>query len=368
MPLPVVDPARYADQLAEKVETVCALLAPFAPPAPQIHASPASHYRHRAEFRLWRDGDALDYVMFDPEPVKMQQFPVASRRINHLMRELMTVLRSSEVLSRKLYQVDFHDTFFNGTGTQSADASLISLIYHRPLDAAWEAAARELEAALQCAVVGRSRRQRVVLSRAYVTDHFAVGEHVWSYRQPEGAFSQPNGAINQQMLNWVYQRCAGLPGDALELYCGNGNFTLPLAAQFRQVLATEISKAAVPAARHNLDTNGVDNVCLLRMSSEEFSEALSGVRTFQRLQDIDLDSYRFSTLLVDPPRAGLDPGTLALARRFDTLLYISCNPDTLCANLAELGSRWRIEDFAVFDQFPYTPHLECAVRVSRSST
>ncbi|HUH38676.1 MAG TPA: tRNA (uridine(54)-C5)-methyltransferase TrmA, partial [Spongiibacteraceae bacterium] len=144
--------------------------------------------------------------------------------------------------------------------------------------------------------------------------------------------------------------------------------TLPLAAQFRQVLATEISKAAVPAARHNLDTNGVDNVCLLRMSSEEFSEALSGVRTFQRLQDIDLDSYRFSTLLVDPPRAGLDPGTLALARRFDTLLYISCNPDTLCANLAELGSRWRIEDFAVFDQFPYTPHLECAVRVSRSST
>jgi tRNA (uracil-5-)-methyltransferase len=54
------------------------------------------------------------------------------------------------------------------------------------------------------------------------------------------------------MLNWAYEALGDRPDDLLELYCGNGNFTLPLATRVRKVLATEISKTSVNAALSNL--------------------------------------------------------------------------------------------------------------------
>jgi tRNA (uracil-5-)-methyltransferase len=101
------------------------------------------------------------------------------------------------------------------------------------------------------------------------------------------------------------------------------------------------------------------------MSSDEISTALSGGREFFRLREIDLESYRFDTLLVDPPRAGLDDTTLQLASRFERVLYISCNPETLGRNLQALNASHRIEAFALFDQFPYTHHMECGVLLRR---
>ena len=70
------------------------------------------------------------------------------------------------------------------------------------------------------------------------------------------------------------------------------------------------------SAETNFALNGVENVNVVRMSSEEFTEALNGERPFRRLAEVDLASYDFSTIFVDPPRAGLDSGTLELARRF----------------------------------------------------
>merc|ERR1712217_153613 len=93
--------------------------------------------------------------------------------------------------------------------------------------------------------------------------------------------------------------------DLLELYCGNGNFAIALASCFRRVLATELVKTLVDAARQNATDNGIHNVAVARVSSEELAQALEGSRTFQRLAHVDLSSYRLGTVLVDPPRAGL---------------------------------------------------------------
>ncbi len=64
---------------------------------------------------------------------------------------------------------------------------------------------------------------------------------------------------------------------------------------------------------------------------------------------------------MDPPRAGLDPATVQLIAEFDACVYISCNPDTLHDNLKVAVKTHDIKRFAVFDQFPYTHHLECGV-------
>src|SRR3546814_20320321 len=106
---------------------------------------------------------------------------------------------------------------------------------------------------------------------------------------------------------------------------------------------------------------------LVRLSAEELTQALNEVRPFRRLHGIDLKSYEFGSVFVDPPRAGMDPDTCELTRRFDNILYISCNPETPAANIPQLHDPHPISPFPLFDQFPSTPHLEPGVFLPRRS-
>ncbi|MDI3371905.1 MULTISPECIES: tRNA (uridine(54)-C5)-methyltransferase TrmA [Pseudomonas] len=355
------DPSSYATQLDAKVARLRELLAPFGAPEPAVFDSPREHYRLRAEFRLWREDGQRHYAMFAPgekhKAILIGDFPIASQRINALMPRLKAAWQASEELGNRLFQVEFLTTL--------AGDAMITLCYHRPLDEAWELAARQLAEALGVSVIGRSKGKRLVIGRDYAVEKLDVAGRVFSYRQPEGAFTQPNGAVNQKMLSWAFEAIGEREDDLLELYCGNGNFTLPLATRVRQVLATEISKTSVNAALSNLDENAVDNVRLVRLSAEELTQALNEVRPFRRLEGIDLKSYDFGTVFVDPPRAGMDPDTCELTRRFERILYISCNPETLAANIAQLQDTHRIERCALFDQFPYTHHMESGVLLVR---
>lgn len=76
-------------------------------------------------------------------------------------------------------------------------------------------------------------------------------------------------------------------GDLLELYCGNGNFSLALAQNFERVLATELAKPSVEAAQFNIAANQIGNVQIIRMSAEEFTQAMEGKREFNRLKDAE---------------------------------------------------------------------------------
>jgi tRNA (uracil-5-)-methyltransferase len=171
------------------------------------------------------------------------------------------------------------------------------------------------------------------------------------------------------MMGWLLEHTSIEDTDLLELYCGIGNFTLPLASRFRNVLATELSKPATEAARWNTDANQIKNIELARLSAEDMTAAMAGERQYRRLAHLksDLPDYQFETLLVDPPRAGLDAQTLALASHFARVLYISCNPETLADNLDTLSATHDIDRLAFFDQFPYTRHLESGVILSRRS-
>ncbi|MBD1553535.1 tRNA (uridine(54)-C5)-methyltransferase TrmA [Pseudomonas typographi] len=356
-----IDPAGYTRQLNEKAARLAELLAPFGAPPAEVFDSPREHYRLRAEFRLWREGEQRHYAMFAPggthTPILIEQFPIASKQINALMPRLKAAWQAEPALGFKLFQVEFLTTL--------AGDAMVTLCYHRALDAEWEHAAQRLAAQLGASVIGRSKGKRQVVGRDYASETLTVAGRAFHYRQPEGAFTQPNGQVCQKMLAWAFDALGERNDDLLELYCGNGNFTLPLATRVRRVLATEISKTSVNAALHNLAHNGVDNVALVRLSAEELTQALNGVRPFRRLEGIALEHYDFGTIFVDPPRAGMDPDTCELARRFERILYISCNPQTLAANIAQLQDTHRIERCALFDQFPYTHHMEAGVMLVR---
>jgi tRNA (uracil-5-)-methyltransferase len=296
------------------------------------------------------------YRREDPRtPVPLTRFPVASERIQALMPALIEKLRPEQILRRKLFQVEFLSTLSGDT--------LVSLIYHRRLDDEWEQAARALASELGVSIVGRSRKQKLVVGREYVVERFSVQGTDYSYRQYEQAFTQPNGELNIRMVEWACAQAEDLGGDLLELYCGNGNFTLPLSRHFDQVIATELSKASIKAASENILANDIRNIEMIRLSAEEVTQAMNGERSFRRLAHLPrpLLEYNLDSLFVDPPRAGMDPDTASMASRFRNILYISCNPHTLAANLGQLRGSHEISRFALFDQFPYTDHMECGV-------
>ncbi|HHC5062406.1 tRNA (uridine(54)-C5)-methyltransferase TrmA [Aeromonas veronii] len=359
--------ADYQAQLDEKRARLTELFAGFTLPALEVHSSPAEFYRMRAEFRIWHEGDDLFHCMYAPatkEIIKIDHFPTASRLINQLMPLLLEGLRPHPVLRRKLFQIDY-------LSTQSGQI-IVSLLYHRKLEAEWQQAAEVLQADLRAKgfelqLIGRAHKQKICLGDDFVIEQLNVAGRQLIYKQVENSFTQPNATINEQMLAWALDVTKGSEGDLLELYCGNGNFSIALAQNFRKVLATEIAKPSVDSAQFNIAANGVDNLIILRMSAEEFTMAMRGEREFNRLKGVDLKSYQCNTIFVDPPRAGLDDATVKLVQEYDNILYISCNPETLQANMAVLGETHEIARFALFDQFPWTHHMEAGVYLRRKA-
>lgn len=365
MPLSQFTPEHYPQLLAAKARDIQTQFDSIGAPQAAIFASQPTHYRMRTEFRIWQQ-DIAHYAMFSAadrkRPVMLDNFPIASRTINRLMPVIRDAINQNETLRRRWYQAEFLSS--------TLDTAVVSLIYMRKLDAEWQRAATQLSDELGIPIIGRSRGQRVVIGGDCVEERFTVDGRTFSYEQPEGAFTQPNAGVNAQMLQWAVDQVRAHTdksrgGDLLELYCGIGNFTLPLSRHFERVLATEVAKTATAALHRNIATNSCDNIQLARLSAEEATQALHRVRPFQRLAHVKLDDYRFSTIFVDPPRAGLDQDTRELVRSFDNILYISCNPHTLLRDAAALCDSHSFASFALFDQFPYTHHAECGALFTR---
>lgn len=355
----------YQSQLNEKTQRLQKMMAPFNAPNVEVFSSPEQHYRMRAEFRIWHEQDALYHIMFDQETkqrIRVDQFPVASQLINQMMVALLAEIKDKPTLRHKLFQIDYLSTLSNKI--------IVSLLYHKKIDETWQQEATALRQTLiaqgfDVQLIGRAYKTKIMLDNDFVDEVLPVAGQQMIYRQVENSFTQPNAQVNIKMLEWALSVTENSTGDLLELYCGNGNFSLALARNFKRVLATEIAKPSVHAAQYNIAMNHIDNVKIIRMSAEDFTQAMNGVREFKRLEGINLQDYQCETIFVDPPRSGLDEKTVELVKNYSRILYISCNPQTLCQNLETLIKTHKISKLALFDQFPYTHHMECGVLLEK---
>ena len=347
----------YLKELENKKNYLKTLLAKFYLKELEVFNSQPTHFRQRVEFKIWQENDDLFYAMNKgKEIIKFKEFKNASKIIFDLMPILLTELKKTKILKAKLFQVEFLSSL--------AGDIIVSLIYHKKLDEFWELEAKKLAEFLKIKIIGRAKNQKIMLNnQGFILEELKVNNKIYKYRQYEQSFSQPNAKVCEKMLTWVSNLICDKNSDLLELYCGNGNFTIPLSFNFNKVFATEISKTSIKALGENLILNNIKNIEFARLSAEEFSEAMEEKRIFNRLKqkNINLKTYNFSTVLIDPPRAGVDNKTLELISKFKNIIYISCNPLTLLNNLEVLTKTHKINKVALFDQFPHSPHIETGV-------
>ena len=350
----------YEEQLNYKIQREKERFSNFTNIDFDIIKSNESNFRNRAEFRIWwekgeNNKEILSYAMndFKKNILKINSCEMVSFHIKELMPKLIDELQNDLELSFKLFAVEF-------LGSSTKDM-LVTLIYHKKLEESWIQKAKEIEKRLNIKIIGRSKKQRLVLTNDYINETLNISNQNFFFAYEENGFTQPNTNVNVQMIEWVLENTKNSSKDLCELYCGGGNFTIPLSTKFRKVLATEISKTSIKSALRNCSLNKIESISFIRMSAEDFVQALNKVRAFNRLKDINLDDYEFDTIFMDPPRSGLDDTTRNLAKDFENIIYISCNPETLHRDLEKLTKTHEIEKFALFDQFAFTNHIESGV-------
>jgi len=171
-----------------------------------------------------------------------------------------------------------------------------------------------------------------------------------SLRVSSGGFLQSNSLLVDTLCAALVRE-AGSGDRLLELFAGAGTFTLALARCFAEVVAVEGDRQAARDLRANAIEQGRTGI---QVRNKPVATAL---------RELAEGSGGFDALVLDPPRAGLEKGSLAWLRALSVprVVYLSCDPATLARDLRELcaaGQGYRLARVQVFDLFPQTPHIE----------
>ncbi|MDX1656654.1 MAG: 23S rRNA (uracil(1939)-C(5))-methyltransferase RlmD, partial [Candidatus Competibacteraceae bacterium] len=163
-------------------------------------------------------------------------------------------------------------------------------------------------------------------------------------------FTQVNAAINESMIQQALE-LLDLNGreTVLDLFCGLGNFTLPLARKAARVVGVEGDRSLVEWARRNARRNAIDN-------AQFYSADLTASPAEQNWLKED-----FQRVLLDPPRSGALEMIPTLARlKAERIVYVSCHPATLARDAGQLVNcyGYRLQRAGVMDMFPHTAHVE----------
>ena len=183
-----------------------------------------------------------------------------------------------------------------------------------------------------------------------VESSLAIGDERYSYNAE--AFFQVNTGLLPPLLEFALRDVSGEV--AIDLYCGVGLFTLPLARRFKQVIGVESNPNATRFARRNLQQARLENARAINAGVADWIKSSAA-----RSTGVDF-------VLLDPPRAGAESVVIKqlIDFRAPRICYVSCDPATLARDLRKLiAGGYVIESLAAFDLFPQTHHVETVVRL-----
>ena len=177
---------------------------------------------------------------------------------------------------------------------------------------------------------------------------FETGNEKYFYNAE--SFFQGNQFLIEQLIETATGEAKG--ETALDLFCGVGLFTLPLARKFGKVFGVEGNAKAIEFARRNAEQAQLSNVEFFDKSVSEWLAENASINP--------------DFVLLDPPRAGAEKETIEslLQTKAKKISYVSCDPATLARDLRKLTESYSIEKIVALDLFPQTHHVETVVRLS----
>jgi 23S rRNA (uracil1939-C5)-methyltransferase len=307
-------------------------------------------YRSRVQFKLHSATDRLYIGFFRSGSHRVEDAPggcpVALAAVNAAIGQLRAVLESCAECSRiPQINVECGDTgavaIVNYIGTER-DTLCGHLLLHRTelssLSGLWLQSGR------------KSTLTRVWGDdRLYYALPSVAGSGDVRLGFAPGCFSQVNRDQNRAMLD-IVRRMARFQAteQVLDLYCGNGNFSLPIAGAVSSVTGIEEYAGSIVAAEENRSMNRIaqaDFIC---------DDAAGGVRKLAQA------GRSFDTVILDPPRSGAADVVTELHRLNPAkIIYVSCDPSTLARDCGVLaGNGYRVQESAPVDMFPQTYHIE----------
>lgn len=312
------------------------------------------HYRHRVRLKITPDGQIGFFKMESNELVPTDSCPVATRLLNRHMQALghSGLLQPSASF---IGEVELMQS--------PADNAVFLLFSTRPGSTPDETILAELAAALPD-IRGIALRQKHRLitikgSETFLQQNFGpeTAGTPFSLRWSPACFSQVNASQNARLIAEVIRLAGEVSARrAVDLFCGMGNFSVPLALRGASVTGIEKNQEAVAWARINCHHAAVTDA---RFKSLDVGTALKNPASDLKQADL---------ILLDPPRQGLGPVTRLLARLAPrNIIYVSCDPATLARDLAVLTAE-EYSPAAVIpvDMFPQTHHIETVVLLEKN--
>ena len=324
----------------------------------KIFSGEKFHYRNRMDFVFHAGGLGLREKGSWQSMVDIEQCIIANQELNRLLkevREFFTGVFYFDVKRR------FGTYCYAVIRTPAGDSS-VSIVINKK-DKKIEEAAKKISEFSQSTSANTVVMTFIPHNRnVSVSDEFKVikGSEFLKTRFMEKTFYFPVQGflqVNNEMTERVYAYCYDLFKEQklgkkhlLDLYGGIATFGITNADLFKTVTVVENYAPAIQAAEMNLKENNVRNVDLMAMDARRL---------------VELNIPHPLAIIVDPPRSGMHPRTLAKLKELkaDLLIYVSCNVKHLAKDL-EFLDNYRIKSAALFDMFPQTPHMEAVVELS----
>ncbi len=276
------------------------------------------NYRHRAQFKVSRNGDIGFFRESSRDIVTFQHCPLMVPEINELLQKIKETDSARNLSDIHIAVGDSAIVFLKGRG------------YDRSLSDKYRA----------MGFSGVMLDDDTCTGTAYTKFDL----NGMQYTVAPTTFFQAHWSLNKKAVDFVVQKLFPLSGKkVLDLYAGAGNFSIPLAAHADEVVAVEENRFAVDDGIRNIELNNLKNCKFVRISAEKYKI-----------------KNKFDILILDPPRPGLtsDMATKILANPADTIVYISCNPATLARDIKKLQEKYEIQSVCQIDFFPNTFHIE----------
>lgn len=189
----------------------------------------------------------------------------------------------------------------------------------------------------------------LIISDKVVTSKNKITSKIGKYKFliSENAFFQVNKSLTKKLYDEVLKNVKDSNShNVLDLYCGTGTIGIYISEYVNKVLGIEINKMAVTDAIENKDLNNINNINFMGGKVEDLITTIKD---------------KYDTIIVDPPRGGLDKKTINNIIKIspNTIIYVSCDPATLCRDLNILKEVYNIKYIQPFNMFPRTYHVEC---------